>query len=442
MTDDRTRSDSRLLHDPSNPEQVPALVIVHHPDARFIGFRRVIGEREVLLLGRDVPDLVPGALKDGRISRQHAEVKRKDGGLTIKDLGSHNGTTVNGERVESRDLLSGDLVGIGDVLLIYRDILSKPWTARDGMMIGVSDALTEVYERIELIAKRETTVLILGEPGVGKELVAQEVHARSDREGRFVAVNCGGIADNLVLSELFGHARGSFSGADRARKGLVEAARGGTLFLDEIGDAPPALQVAMLRLLQEGTFRAVGDDQTRTADVRILAATNRDLDAFVAEDRFRADLLSRLRQWEIAVPPLRERIEDVPPLAQRFADEAAGSPVKLDRDLVCALCWQPWPGNVRELAATMERLVIEARGADRIERPSWLDAQVPDLVVPPVWGGGGKVRPDPDRLRARLVHHRANIKELAQELGIGRNTLYRWLKEADIDVEAVRRGDS
>lgn len=236
-----------------------------------------------------------------------------------------------------------------------------------GEIIGQSRSLQQVLRRIELVAPTEATVLIMGESGTGKELVAREIHRRSRRAGRpLIRVNCAAVPRELFESEFFGHAKGAFTGAFKERAGRFEAADGGTLFLDEVGEIPLELQGKFLRVLQEGQYERLGEDRTRTVDVRILAATNRRLEDEVAAGRFRADLFYRLNVFPIMVPPLRERLEDIPMLASHFlrltsqrlrVPEPALSTAQLMR-----LQSYEWPGNVRELQNVIERAVILARG--------------------------------------------------------------------------------
>jgi transcriptional regulator with GAF, ATPase, and Fis domain len=222
-------------------------------------------------------------------------------------------------------------------------------------------------ERVEMVARTDAPVLILGETGSGKEVVARAIHARSHRStGPILRVNCGAIPSELIDSELFGHERGSFTGAVAGRKGWFERADGGTLFLDEIGELPLAAQVRLLRILQDGTFERVGGQHGRTVDVRIVTATHRDLLAMVREGRFREDLWYRVSVFPIVLPPLRDRREDIPPLAMHFAERAGLrlgiSPLVPSPDDVQRLLAYDWPGNVRELAAVIERAAILGHG--------------------------------------------------------------------------------
>jgi two-component system, NtrC family, response regulator PilR len=239
--------------------------------------------------------------------------------------------------------------------------------ARIDDMVGESPRMKEVMELIERIASTHSTVLICGESGTGKELAARAIHARSPRKDRpFVSINCGAMPDELLESELFGHARGSFTGAVTAKKGLFEVADGGTLFLDEIGDTSAAMQVKLLRVLQERRIRRVGGTDEAEVNVRVLAATNQDLEQMVRERRFREDLFYRINVIQMVMPPLRDKREDIPRLVEHFLARYGaimGKRVaRVGEDALRQLCEHDWPGNVRELENVIERAVALARG--------------------------------------------------------------------------------
>ncbi len=234
-------------------------------------------------------------------------------------------------------------------------------------IIGSEAGLRDVMERVDQVATSDVPVLLLGETGSGKEVVARAMHNRSRRSGKpFLRVNCGAIPSELIDSELFGHERGSFTGAESQRLGWFERADGGTLFLDEVGELPPAAQVRLLRVLQDGTFERVGGQRQLHADVRIIAATHRDLQAMVADGRFRQDLWYRIAIFPVRLPPLRERLGDVPALATHFALKAARrfgtTPIAPSPEHFSLLLGYAWPGNIRELSSVMERAVILGNG--------------------------------------------------------------------------------
>ncbi|WP_437912315.1 sigma 54-interacting transcriptional regulator [Sorangium sp. So ce302] len=302
-------------------------------------------------------------------------------------------------------------------------------------LVAESPAMQRALDRARRVAPVDSTILLTGESGAGKERVARLIHGASARAaGPFVAVNCAAITETLLESELFGHARGSFTGATHDRAGLFEAARGGTLLLDEVGEAPPGVQAKLLRALQERQVRRVGENTSRHVDARILAATNRDLAADAAAGRFRRDLYYRLRVIEIRLPPLRERREDVLPLARALLATASR---RLDRPVAGftpeaegALERHGWPGNVRELENAVEHAVALARGgvADLEDLPDDVRGAAPT-------GGGGE-EPAARTLEgverrailAALERHGGNQARAAAELGIGASTLYRKLR--------------
>ena len=238
--------------------------------------------------------------------------------------------------------------------------------AGDGL-VGNSGAIREVQRMIDAVAYSAATVLVQGESGTGKELVARALHAKSPRRSQpFVALNCGALTETLLESELFGHVKGAFTGAQRDQKGLFDAADGGTIFLDEIGDIPPATQVRLLRVLQEGELKRVGSAESIKVDVRVIAATHRDLPTLVKAGRFREDLFYRRNVIAIPLPPLRDRIEDVPLLAhhflRRYTERLAKKVKTLSPEAIELLCGYRWPGNVRELENAVERAVVLCRG--------------------------------------------------------------------------------
>jgi two-component system response regulator AtoC len=270
-------------------------------------------------------------------------------------------------------------------------------------IVAASPAMIEVLELVERAAEFKATVLLTGESGTGKEVLARAIHAQSPRRGEaFVAVNCGAIPETLLESELFGHSRGAFTGADRARRGLFVEADGGTLFLDEIGELPLALQVKLLRVLQEEEVRPVGESKPRKVDVRVLAATSRDLEREVAGGRFREDLFYRLDVVRVRVPALRDRREDVPLLVDHFLAhfrDALGKPVRsVSEEALARLRAYSWPGNVRELQNVLERAVILAR-SDRIGLE-----ELPPAVA------RGEEPADPDRPELSLRRARRSLE--------------------------------
>ncbi len=448
MTTQHTVADTEWTAEHGSDAAV--FVLAHHPDPALVGLRRVLGEGERWVIGRGRSVLGAGVLDDPRISGEHAVIGMRRGAVVVRDLDSRNGTKVNGVRVDSCQLHPGDVLGLGSaVWVLSSEPAERPALAAPSQeLVGVSWALHRVQQQIEQVAPTDATVLVLGEPGVGKELVARAVHAQSGRAGQLLSLNCGAVNEQLLQSELFGHVRGAFSGAGKARPGLVASARGGTLFLDEIGDASPGLQVSLLRLLENGEYRPVGSDRVEHAEVRVVAATNR-LEAGADQGQLRADLHGRLSRWVIQVPPLRHRREDIPTLAAHFASAGRGAPTQLDHRLALALCLHGWPGNVRELAAVIERLMVECGGVDKL-RPSaeqlkrlGLGSHPAPRHTPSLGGSSSPSsprpeRPDAERLEAAFVACGGSMKALANRLGVGRNTLYRWFAAAGLDPKQLR----
>jgi transcriptional regulator with GAF, ATPase, and Fis domain len=302
-------------------------------------------------------------------------------------------------------------------------------------VVGAEAGLRGVMEQVEKVAPTDTPVLILGETGSGKEVIARAIHERSRRrEAPVVRVNCGAIPSELVDSELFGHERGSFTGAIAARKGWFERADGGTLFLDEIGELPLAAQVRLLRILQDGTFERVGAQRPQSCDVRLVAATHRDLREMVAAGSFRQDLWYRISVFPIRLPTLRERPDDVPALARHFARRAGvrlgGVPLEPDAADLARLQAYDWPGNVRELANVIERAVA-LTDYDTITPGDLMMLRNDDGVTRMLRDASARSMPlaDLSRAYARSVveAHGGNKAKAARALGIDRRTLYRML---------------
>ena len=294
------------------------------------------------------------AIAEPTVSRTHVELGLVPEGVTVRDLGSRNGTFYQGQRVEKMTLALGGRIVVGtatvtidaDTESLTHDLDYEGSYYRG--MVGVSAPMRRLFALLTRLEGSLATVLVQGESGVGKELVARALHEGSSvAGGPFVAVNCGAIPRDLMASELFGHKRGAFSGAVDARKGAFESADGGTLFLDEIGELPVDVQAVLLRALELGEVRAVGDDTPKRVRIRFVAATHRDLEADVRTGKFRQDLFYRLAVVRLPVPALRERPEDIEPLARRFA--SAIGLRDLDPGVVERLASRPWPGNVREL---------------------------------------------------------------------------------------------
>ena len=317
-------------------------------------------------------------------------------------------------------------------------------------MIGRSRPMRVLFDQIRQVARARGPVLVTGESGTGKELVARAVHAESDRADRpFLAVNCAGVPRDLLESEFFGHEEGAFTGANESRDGLFVEADGGTLLLDEITEMPPALQAKLLRVLQEDTVRPVGSNESISVDVRIVASTNRDLEAAVEEGDFRTDLFYRLETFELSLPPLRERGEDIDLLASHFLHRFATRMEKevggMTPEAVQRIKNYPFPGNVRELENAMERAVTFCQGTevDVDDLPARIrnhEATPPaDLNLQPLLGNGDAL-PTLDHVEQAYIEYvldqvDGNKSKAASILGIGRRTLYRRLEETEQEVQ-------
>lgn len=302
---------------------------------------------------------------------------------------------------------------------------------RPGPMVFASAAMREVQAMIEAVAPTDTTVLILGESGTGKEMVAQALHERSQRSVReLVAIDGCGLVENLFESELFGHERGAFTGADRQKKGLIEEAAGSSLFLDEIGDIGPSIQAKLLRVMETGTFRRLGGNKTLSADVRFIAATNRDLAKMSCSGEFRSDLYFRLSPFVITVPPLRERREDIAPLARHFlARFTRAMPAKLTDDALGLLVDYDWPGNVRELRNAIERAVILSRPGNQVQAQhlSFLPADKSGETVLRFGQEPTLEQIERDYLKQVMAKYGGNRQKTAAVLGISERHIYRLL---------------
>ncbi|HMJ92023.1 MAG TPA: sigma-54 dependent transcriptional regulator, partial [Candidatus Acidoferrum sp.] len=309
-------------------------------------------------------------------------------------------------------------------------------------MLGQSRAMEQVFGTVRKVAGSEAPVLVLGESGTGKEVVAVTIHKCSKRaDGPFVAINCGAIPDTLLESELFGHEKGAFTGAHMQRPGRVEMASGGTLFLDEIGEVPLALQVKLLRFLQDQHVERIGGRKPIKVNTRVIAATNVDLDRAIRENKFREDLFYRLAVVVIKLPPLRERERDSVLLAesflQRYAVEAGKRKVRFTKEAINAIQQYPWPGNVRELDNRVRRAVIMADetkvtaadlGLEEVVASTSLDLK------------GARDRLERDLLTKALRKHRGKISPAAAELGISRPTFYEMLQKLGIPKPSEEAG--
>ncbi len=415
--------------------------IIAHDPARRIFFlnreaERITGYSRTEVLGRDCHEAFGTPFCGGHCSfceQMPSPTDIPDYTTTI--------TTRNGEsrRIEMRITCMRDPAGnLSGVLACFRDVtdllslrMKAGEAVRFGDLIGRDHKMISVFEQIRDVAAYDFPVHISGETGTGKELVAQAIHNESPRAGGpFVPVNCGALPESLIESELFGHVRGAFSGAVRDRRGRFELADGGTVFLDEVAELSPAMQVKLLRFLQEGRFERVGGEETVAVNVRIISATNRSLKKEVERRRFREDLFYRLNVIPIRLPPLRERKNDIPLLIDHFLREAAArygrEPLTLSSRSLAVLLDYRWPGNVRELQNAIQFAFVKCEGR-RIE-PEHLPLELRQAAaLCPRRGPQRKLAPEAV-LRA-LERTGGNKAKAAKLMGVGRATLYRFLSE-------------
>jgi DNA-binding NtrC family response regulator len=377
-------------------------------------------------------------LSDPSVSRIHCELHPQRGSVRVLDAGSTNGTWTDAACVRDADLTPGATVRIGATTLRIQsgeDLIEMPISDREclGDLVGSSLEMRRIYALIERVAPTESTALIQGDTGTGKELVARALHQLSRRSGNpFVFVDCGAIAPNVIESELFGHVRGAFSGAIGDRKGLLEEADGGTLFLDEIGELSLSLQAKLLRALETREIRRVGENATRRVDVRVIAATNRPLARAVNEGSFRDDLYYRLAVVEFRLPPLHARRSDIPHLAQHFFRQMTNSDQPLPEDLLSTLLTRSWPGNVRELRNFIERCVsvgLQARpsepGPRKLGLVRGLEALVPIHLPLREARRAWAEQFESAYIRAQLERTGGNVTRAAELCGVSRRFFQR-----------------
>ncbi len=392
-------------------------------------------------------------LTDKTVSRAHCELTLLRDAVRVVDEGSTNGTSIDDVRVGRADLKVGRILRVGATSLRAQrsdEPVVVPLSTADrfGELLGASAEMRRIYAILERTAKTDVTVLVQGETGTGKDVVARSLHAASPRaNGPFVAIDCGAIAENLIESELFGHARGAFSGASSERRGLFEEAHGGTLFLDEVGELPLSLQPKLLRAIETREVRPVGSNVGRRVDVRIVAATNRPLGRAINEGSFREDLFYRLAVVEVTLPPLRARRDDIALLAQHFHDRIAGGETPLPAALLQSLSQRGWPGNVRELRNFVERIVslgwmpaggdepsskpitapVRARGdaTNELEVSALVASDLPIKEAREKWNE----RFERQYLRALLLRTGGNVRRAAELAQVNRRWLQRLLAQ-------------
>ncbi|MEW6432080.1 MAG: sigma 54-interacting transcriptional regulator [Myxococcota bacterium] len=363
-------------------------------------------------------------LRDPAVSARHASLELVQGGVRVRDLGSKNGLRFLGAKVDTALLPLGSTLALGHTVLSLAPVLEQHVSEKTELagLVARSLAMRQLLWRVERAAASDATVVVRGPTGAGKEAVARALHALSPRaRGPFIAFDCAGARGELLESELFGHLKGAFTGAAAARAGLVEQAHGGTLLLDNVDQLPVELQPKLLRFLEERTVRRVGASREVGVDVRVMATTARSLEEAVEAGQLRSDVYFRLSAVVLDVPPLSQRLDDIPVLAARFAEEVAGLPVTLSKATVAALQAHPWPGNARELKNAVARSLAfgridapaQASAAAKVDEAGLKRAR--EQVVSAF---------EADYLRALLERHRWNVAAVAREAKLARSHLY------------------
>jgi transcriptional regulator with GAF, ATPase, and Fis domain len=407
---------------------------------------------DVIRIGKaEGNDLV---LTEDTVSRVHCEILRDARGYLLRDLQSTNGTFLDGAEVREAYVRAGSVVTVGTVQLKFQPFEERieilPSEAEQlGGLCGRSLAMREIFGLLERVSPTEATVLLEGETGTGKDLVSRTIHDLSRRkDGPFVVVDCGAVAGTLIESELFGHEKGAYTGATNTRQGAFELAHGGTIFLDELGELSLDLQPKLLRVLEQREIRRVGGNRTIRVDIRVVAATKKDLRAEVQKGKFREDLFFRLSVVPIYIPPLRQRKEDVPLLVQEFVRKMSGGSFEVPRDALDSLMAHDWPGNVRELRNVLERGIYLSKqmGSDAFKlvnfagpgqvRPA-TDAQ-PVQFDPNESYRGNKERWN-DEFEKRylewlLARAEGNISKAAREADMDRKYLHKLIKKHNIAI--------
>ena len=438
MTELRRDPDERKTERASDERQGPRVRAyrVEVTEGAAKGSKAVSRDGELSVGAAPGNDLV---VEDARVSSHHLELEAFEGGVQLRDLGSTNGTDVDGYRTTGIVLRGQARITIGNTQLWYTEegqgpALPVSQHTSFGNAIGVSQAMRRIFSILERIAPTEATVLLEGESGTGKEVLARAIHESSGRRTKpYVVMDCSATTASLLESELFGHARGAFTGAVKERAGMAETANGGTLFLDEIGEMPIDLQTRLLGLLERRTIRRVGASDERPVDIRVIAATNRDLRREVNEGHFRADLWHRLAVVRVNIPPLRQRPEDIVPIARRIVADlqkrykipAGAAPIT--DDLLLKLTRHRWSGNVRELRNHLERTIaMAASGGGDVDLGVEPDAAPSDHGSTDLTGAfkDAKLRHmslfEKAYLGALLQRHKGNLSAAAREAGLSR----------------------
>jgi DNA-binding NtrC family response regulator len=464
---------TRLVADTAEPFLFVAL---HADDPRRPTSRHALGEvDEVRLLrgpARSVTRVREGQKRvlvlevpDPRMSANHAVLSRRGSSWSVKDLGSKNGTRVDGERTEKAALESSALIEVGHTFVLFRSEAIGDGDGPDVDSSGRGHAAPELstlclsmgraFARLVDVASSTLPIVVGGETGTGKEVVARAVHAISGRRGAFVAVNCGALPSTLVETELFGFRKGSFSGAHEDRGGLVRAASGGTLFLDEVAELALPAQATLLRVLQEREVLPVGSTTPIPIDLRVVAATHVDLAAAVRRGAFRDDLLARLSGFRLQLPPLRDRLEDLGLLCAKILGKTDAGTVRFTAEAARSLFSHPFGGNVRELEHRLNLGVVLAKGCpieaahlfgvETLDGRTQLESPSPAVggEEPPASRQPQSMNPEDsarrDELMLLLREHRGNVTAVARSMGKARVQIQRWLRRYGLDRQAWGR---
>lgn len=433
------------------PSKLSELPYIHFQSPLKKRFRRY-----ALSLGRsDQCDII---LNDPFITGHHAEIEFRKGDYYIRDAKSRNGTFLNDYRISDTKMPSKGTIRLGRSVLMYEIETIASVTgetipgitipgarpgAPDRMIVFKSETFHQLMNLLKKVAPTEETSLLLGETGVGKDVLAVYLHYNhpSRKKNPLIAVNCAEISPTMADSQFFGHVAGAFTGAVKDHKGFFEQADRGTLFLDEIGELPTDLQAKLLRVMEDGLIRPVGSTKQVAVNVRLIAATNRDLDAGRRAGSFRADLYERFDRM-LSVPPLRERAEDIVPIAHYFIRSLSSSPLTLSADASIILKNLPWPGNIRALRRAIRTAITNAtyRGASIIGRE---DLEFESDLIPASVAKVSMIRQKKRESLISLLHqYNGNVKQIAKALDVHRKTLYEWLREDGIDLEVYRNAST
>ena len=464
VTDDFTKTISKIRaeKDSSIADGPPRLIVVcEYGRLTAPALRVALGDLQEVTVGRGSRrsfvrqgKAATLSIPDHEISRKHVSVRRQPRGWEVADLDSKNGILVNGEPARITTLADGDLVEVGSTLLMFRDegggpdddinhATDRDLAAETATPIAFRTVNVELEHRVHQltkIAQTNVSVLIRGETGTGKELIAQAIHDVSARNGPFVPINCGALPRNLIESELFGHMRGAFSGANEKRDGLVRSAHGGTLFLDEIAELPEESQATLLRVLQEGEVRPIGANNAVKVDIRVVAATHQDIPTRRADGRFRQDLYARLAGFEMALPALRDRLEDLGTLIATILPRVAPAPehITLDYPAARALFRYAWPLNIRELEQVL-RVAVALTNTGEIQLKHLSEAI--RTYAPP--NPTAAIEPDDHtlgELLIKLLHeHGGNVGAVGRAMGKAPIQIRRWCHRMQIDLSHFRR---